>query len=443
MVAACSVREREGGSGPVRLQFWTLALAPFEGYIRERLAAFEAAHPGVEVEWVDVPFEAIDRKLIAAAAAKRAPDVVNLSDRTFARFAGLGAMVDLRPLTPGDPAAAYTPGALRVGEIEGKTLALPWYLSTQVGMLNEALIVEGGVIAGVDAVATDWRGLMAQARAYHAKTGKYLFSLSLGEESQIPMLLFGEGLPPLVPDADGGVRADLTRAEVVEYVSAWVSLYRDGALPAEAATRDHAHLTEMYQNRRLAMIDSGPSFLKRVKDVSPSVYEVTRVRPATTGRLGRAHVATMVLGVTNQSRHPREAAALAWFMTTSQSQRGFMRVAPILSSAAADVGFIESPPGEDPKVTQGRGIAAGQVASAVAFTPSLAVWPDLRRSFEDGMKRLLLSDGDVAQALAGIEGEWNRILRAGGRASPDALPTPGPLGPGGAGSGEASGGGGA
>ena len=72
--------DRGDSDGVKRLEFWTLALSPFEGYIRERIGAFEAANPGVKVIWNDVPFEAMDRKLLAAASAGRAPDVVNFSD---------------------------------------------------------------------------------------------------------------------------------------------------------------------------------------------------------------------------------------------------------------------------------------------------------------------------------------------------------------------------
>ena len=83
-----------------RIEFWTISLRPtFTGYIESRIDAFEADHPGVEVVWVDVPFMAIERKLIAAAAADRAPDVINLSDMMFARFAAAGAFVDLDGVT--------------------------------------------------------------------------------------------------------------------------------------------------------------------------------------------------------------------------------------------------------------------------------------------------------------------------------------------------------
>jgi len=97
----------------VRLQFWTLALRPwFDEYVTHQIEGFEAAHPGVEVEWVDVPYDALERKLIASAAAGQAPDVVNMSDMNFARFVSLGAFRDIRADVPGDPDARYLPNAL-------------------------------------------------------------------------------------------------------------------------------------------------------------------------------------------------------------------------------------------------------------------------------------------------------------------------------------------
>jgi putative chitobiose transport system substrate-binding protein len=278
------------------IEFWTLALSPFRDSINSWITRFETQHPGVDVVWVDVPFDAADRKLIAAAAAGRAPDVINLSDRSFGRYVGLGAMADLSAHLPSNARDAYFSGVRGLGEIDGKLLALPWYLTTQVGMMNTELLREGGIEPGQ--LATDWRGLRSQAKAFRAKTGKYLFSLPLGEESQIPILLLGEGLPPLKAREDGRLAADLTRPEIVEFVRGWVDLYRAGDMPPEAATRDHAHLLDMYQNRRLATVDTGANFLKRIQQAAPGVYGATELRPPIVGRLGRAHIATMVVGVT-------------------------------------------------------------------------------------------------------------------------------------------------
>jgi putative chitobiose transport system substrate-binding protein len=412
-----------------RIEFWTLALAPFEGYLRERIAAFEAAHPTAKVAWIDVPFDAVDRKLTAAAAAGRAPDVINLSDRTFARYAGLGAMADLRPLLKPGAEADYLPGALAIGRMGDRLLALPWYLTTQIGMVNTGLLQAGGL--DPQSLATDWTSLRVQALAYHQRTGKRLFSLPLGEESQLPILMWAEGLRPLKAGPDGRVVSNLRDPAITAYVRSWVELYRSGALPPEAATRDHAHLTEMYQNGELALIDSGPNFLKRVQQVAPSVYAQTVARPPVHGASGKSHIATMVVSVTRQSRHPKLAAALAAFMTSPESQTAFCKLAPILPSTPAslkDAMFARPAAGADgkiapdDKVAWARAVAAESLADAVAFTPAMEAWPDLRKAFEEGMKRMLLDGRDVEAEMSAIDAAWNRMLAESPAAGEECLP---------------------
>ena len=416
----------------VHLELWTIALSTpaLRAFMVERIAEFERENPGVRVEWVDVPFEAVDRKLIATAAAGRAPDVVNLSDVQFGRFAGLGALADLDRLLPGDPGSVYLPGAMGLGRIGTGLKALPWYLTTQVSMINTEMTSSGGL--NETNIAHDWAGLREQAQAFRAKTGKYLFSQPLGAESQIPVMMLGEGIVPLRGGADGRVEPDLQREDVAAFVGAWVEFYRSGAMPPEAATRDHSHLTDMYKNGTLGMIDTGPNFLSRVKSDSPRVLERTRVRAGMTGALGRQHIATMVLGVTSSCKHPAEAARLAWHMTSAASQTQLCRTAMVLPSARASledpvVRGEESLPGTEPESARARGLAAASLTDAVAFTPALAAWPDLRRAFEEGIKSALLDGRETRRTLREIDAQWRQILLAGAPERMDAVPRPGPV----------------
>ncbi len=423
---------RDPADNRVHLELWTIALSTpaLRAFMVERISEFERENPGVRVEWVDVPFEAVDRKLIATAAAGRAPDVVNLSDVQFGRFAGLGALTDLDRLLPGDPSAVYLPGAMGLGRIGTGLKALPWYLTTQVSMINTEVTSRGGL--DETNIVRDWAGLRAQARTFRTKTGKYLFSQPLGAESQLPVMMLGEGIVPLCSGADGRVEADLQREDVAAFVGDWVEFYRSGAMPPEAATRDHSHLTDMYKNGTLGMIDTGPNFLSRVKSDSPRVFERTRVRAGMTGALGRQHIATMVLGVTSSSKHPAEAARLAWHMTSAASQTRLCRTAMVLPSTRASledpvVRGVETLAGTEPESARARGLAAASLTDAVAFTPALAPWPDLRRAFEEGIKSALLDGRDVRRTLREIDAQWRQILQASAPERMDAVPRPGPV----------------
>lgn len=424
-----------------RLEFWTISLRPtFTEYVEGRLDVFEAAHPGVEIVWVDVPFMAIERKFIAASAAGRAPDVINLSDMQFARFASAGAFADLEEFLPAGAEADYHAGALEIGRLGESLYALPWYLTTQATMSNRALLARGGLTP--DDLGPTWRDLMFLARSFHDETGLFLFTQPLGQDSQLPMMLIADGLPPFTPGPGGELVPDLLRDDVVAYLDDWVQLYRAGALPRECATRGFEHLIDVYQDERVASLVTGVNFLKRVRDVARSVYDQTEVRPAITGRLGRAHIAVMPLGVGTQSEHPELAAALALHITSAESQSLFCREATILPSTpgSLDDPYFQGPTEDEragglEKIGVARRMVTESMVSAVPFTPAVECWPDLRRSFEAGIKRALLEDVGLRDELRRVQADWERIIgemnerRAAAGVGPamfDAVPSPEP-----------------
>lgn len=441
-LAGGSCANRNDPDAPVTLELWTISLRPtFTVYMEGVIDAFEAEHPGVEVLWVDVPFSAVERKLIAAAAANRAPDVINLSDLMFARFAGAGAFLELGAHLDADPASRYHPGALSVGRLGGGLYALPWYLTTQSRILNADLLAANGVDPAT--IASDWPTLRDQAADYHAGTGELLFTQPLGQDSQLPVMMLADGVIPFTTDDRGRLRARLTTPEITAWTAGWIDLYRAGAMPRQAATNGFEHLIEVYQDERVAVLNTGANFLGRVKDASPSVYQQTRVAPPIVGSLGRAHIAVMPVCVSARTEHPELAAELAWFLTSPENQLAFCRLAAILPSTPDSLNdpFFAGPTEQEiakgiEKVGEARAIVTEALQVAVAFTPALECWPTMRRAFNEHIKRALLSDTPVDRVLADIERDWNAILdeaervreRAG---SPpmtiDAIPTPGPV----------------
>ncbi|MEL7483997.1 MAG: extracellular solute-binding protein [Planctomycetota bacterium] len=426
--AGCAAR----GSGDAsRLEFWTLSLKPFEDYIRRMLASFESANPGVTVEWVDVPFDAIERKLVAATAAGQSPDVVNMSDLTFARFASLGAFADHDPLLASPAEETYIPGALSVCRIDGALRALPWYLTTQSVLANESILR----IAELDArqLPTRWNDLLDLAERVRLESGTFLFSHPLGRESQLPAMLLADGIELFRLDESGKLRATLATPEVSAMLSRWIRAFEAGLVPRESATKGHAHLIEGYQSGRLGLINTGPNFLGRIRDVAPSVFDATAVRPAVTGALGRPHISVMVLGVMARSRKQELAARLASHMTSAEAQLEFCRVVNILPSTPTSLADpLFDPPSRtddaESKIALARSSAAEALPNAVAFTPAVAAWPDMRKVFEDRITRVLLGTSDLEDTLVDIESNWNQLLVATGGGHLDAIPRPQPFG---------------
>src|SRR4051812_35037757 len=54
---------------PVELNFWTISLSPnFDDYINGRIKVFEDQNPGITVKWTDLPYGAMENKLLTSIA---------------------------------------------------------------------------------------------------------------------------------------------------------------------------------------------------------------------------------------------------------------------------------------------------------------------------------------------------------------------------------------
>ena len=433
-VSMCVVSCGRGDGGEGRttvVEFWTLSLRPtFDGYMRSRIDAFEEANPDIEILWVDVPFNAVERKLLAAAAAGRSPDVVNLSDMQFARYAGLGAFADLGEHLPSETLAAYHDGAASVMRIDGRQLGVPWYLTSQTLMANAELLGSGGLTP--ESVPRTWEGLLGAAHGFRERSGAYLFSQPIGTDSQLLMMMMADGIVPFAVDGSGELAAALDDARVAAFLGGWVEAYERGDLPREAATRGFEHLIDVYQDGRVAAVNTGANFLRRIRDTNRPLYETTVASAPLTGALGAPHIAVMTVCVSAQSDDLEWAARWAAFITSAASQAEFCKRASILPStiASLDDPFFAGPTADElsdglETIGRARAIVAEALTRAEAFTPSLEAWPDLRRSFEDAIKRALLDGEPLESALARANERWDEILRdanarrvaAGGRAA--------------------------
>ncbi|MBU6414403.1 MAG: extracellular solute-binding protein [Planctomycetes bacterium] len=419
------------------IELWTLALSPwFDDYLHERIRAFEIAS-GCKVNWVDIPFDALERKLIAAAAAGRAPDVVNMSDLNFARFVSMGAFTGLDTLLPNPAEATYLEGALRICRVPTRgrrdLLGVPWYVTTQSLIANRSLLEKGLGPSWPTRLNVDWLGLIDLASEFRSKTNAFLFSQPLGQESEVPQMMLAHGVIPFIT-TNGRLHAGLTQPAVADYLSRWVLMYRAGHLPREAATRGHAHLTEMYQRGEAALVNTGPQFLKRIRDAAPAIYEASVVLPGMTGRLGRGHIPVMALAVTKQSESPKLAAALASHLTSPESQTAFCKLTAILPSTPESLKdpYFRRPTdaevlGPDGKLVQARAVSAAGLPLATAFTCGMETWPSLRRVFEESFKGVLLAGRDLNAMLIELNVEWDRILSQADPVGMEVIPTPAPI----------------
>ncbi|MGL5078308.1 MAG: ABC transporter substrate-binding protein, partial [Waterburya sp.] len=166
-----------------QLEFWTMQLKPnFDQYFADVNTTFEAQNQPLKLRWVDVPWEAMENKILTSISAKTAPDVVNLNPKFASQLATRNAWLDLNQVIDPQAKATYLPKIWQASTIEvcqdnncqEQVFGLPWYLTTTITIYNQQLLSA----AGIQKPPQTYEELATVAKTVKEKTGKYAFFIT-------------------------------------------------------------------------------------------------------------------------------------------------------------------------------------------------------------------------------------------------------------------------
>ncbi len=136
-------------AGPVTITFWHGYNAdtetPFlEGTI---IPAFQATHPNIIVQSVNIPYDQFHQKLITAIAGGTAPDLARLDIIWVPEFGDMGALANLGQDMPDFNTLKDTvfPGPLSTNFINGNYYGLPLDTNTRVLFYNKDVFTKAGI----------------------------------------------------------------------------------------------------------------------------------------------------------------------------------------------------------------------------------------------------------------------------------------------------------
>ncbi len=418
LLAGCA-REGESRRGEPRppareLSVWTLDLAPrFSPYMRRVIAAWERRHPGVRVRWTDVPWNSVERKLLASVYARTAPDVVNLNPVFAANLASRGGLLDLSTVLPAGAEQTYLPAIWAAGRQEGRQFAIPWYLTARVSLANRRLLGQ----AGFAAPPRRWREVPAYAEAMKRRTGRYALFVTVVPDDSAELL---ESMVQMdVRLLDDRRRAAFDTPSGRAAFAFWTDLYRRGLLPREVVSQGYRRAIELYQAGDLAQVASGPDFLRNLQTNAPGIAAATVTAPPITGPGGATNVALMNLVVPKQSRLPREAVDFALFLSNADNQLAFAEEARVLPSARQALRRLESrlrgALSADPQqrlVQEARLLSLRTLATGRVLVPATPGLKRLQTIVYTQLQRAMLGETDSQSALRQAAQEWNRYAAA-------------------------------
>ncbi|KKD39949.1 ABC transporter substrate-binding protein [Limnoraphis robusta] len=414
-VVSCATVSSDNNASDNRqeVEFWTMQLQPqFTDYFNQLIANFEAANPELKIRWVDVPWSAMESRILASVSAKTAPDVVNLNPDFAALLAGRNAWLNLNEQVPEEVRSQYLPNILKANSIERckenncrlENYGVPWYLTTQITIYNQELFQK----AGLKTAPTTYTELAEFAQTIKEKTGKYALFVSFVPEdsSQVLQSLVQMG----VQLVDEQRKAAFNSPEGKAAFQYWVDLYQNNLLPQEVLTQGHRRAIELYQAGEIAILISGPQFFKAIAENAPTIAKVSTPAPQITGETGKKSVAVMNLVIPRETPNPENALKFALFVTNSTNQLAFAKVANVLPSTVEALKDSHFRPvqGRNTQEDQARIISAKQIDETDPLLPPLKDIKRLQKIIYDNLQAAMLNEKTVEQALLDAENAWNQ-----------------------------------
>jgi multiple sugar transport system substrate-binding protein len=236
-------------------------------------AAFEKSHPGIKVNSVYVPYDQLDSKLIAAAAAKQGPDVVlfNGGDASTLSAAGTLAPLDSYWSTFADK--AQFPAATQ-HKYDGKLYAVQGAVDLVALWYNKDLMTKLGISAPPKTVA-EMNADMAKAKAA-GDMGITVTGLPNDQsEWQAYPWLTGDGFSYDHPTASSLEKGFAT-------AQSWIN---NGYLSKEAVTWDQTLPFQQFERGNVLFAENGDWQVGSAKASAKFSYGVAPLPVGPTGKL--------------------------------------------------------------------------------------------------------------------------------------------------------------
>ncbi len=403
----CSSTEDRSDDGVVTIEFWTIALGDaFADYINGMIDTYEAAHPDVRVEWVDVSGAEVSEKFLASLVGGSPPDLANLYD--LPRFFEFDILANMDQLvSPADRDLRLDVFWQGMGQYQGTAYALPWYAGVTMMWYYRELFAQAGL--DPDKPPTTIDEMLAFGRQIHERTGKFGVSWRLHPSLVAPAwaLLRLDGVWPLF-DADHA-HSTINTPLAHQVLQKWVDAYHDGVLPPEALAASHRDEVNWFIEGRCAMLPFAGGWITRYFDETFEAKAVPVLQPR--GALGLVPATNQVLVVPRMSTHKQQAVDFGLFVTNDENQLEFSRRVAILPStkaASADAYFRREPVTAEDRA---HVLSALDIPNSfVMAPPDVPGWSRMEDVLYEEFARAMGGDQTVAQCLARVQRKWDHQL---------------------------------
>ncbi|HMR49125.1 MAG TPA: extracellular solute-binding protein [Arachnia sp.] len=349
-------------SGEITFQTWSLKNDTFTPYFEGVVKAFEDANPGTTIKWVDQPADGYEDKILQQAESGELPDVINLPPEYAFTLAKVGQLADLASVSSklGD----YVPGGIEAYTYDGieGSFGFPWYLGTELNYWNTDLLQQGGVTE----VPSTIDETLDAAEKLAAANIQTLADIPSPKSLKIFISDQG-GQLDIFKDGTFGFNTP----EAVKLVERWAELYQLGAVSPDAlqgAGTANSNINS-FNKGTVAWTTAGPNYIDRDLAVNaPTLLPKIEVMSG----FGTPPLFVQGITVSGVSKNPALALAFAEYVTNTDNQIEFVKLAPgffpgtIAANAQPDAFVVAS---DYEKQNRANELAADQMDRAALINP--------------------------------------------------------------------------
>jgi multiple sugar transport system substrate-binding protein len=341
LLAACGSSSSGGdsSSGKVTLKFSSYAWqAPTIAANKKIVAAWNTAHPNIQVQYISVDADSVHDKLVTQFASNNAPDIIHDEGADIAGFSKQGYLKNLSDMLPADLKSGVPQGVWNSVTFNGGVYGLPSLLQSYVVFANKDLLTKAGVT--LPTVANPWTWDQFQ-QAAKKTTANGVFGVGWGLKSPVSPLIdmslnyggqyfYGSG-------SQAAVKLGAPEQQIPQRVHDMI--FKDKSLAPQTVGLSGADVLPGFFGKKYAMVVGGNYLSQQMVQQAPKGFPWVML-PLLKGDSQNQVADPQTYSIATQSKHPKQAMQfLDYFLSganLAQLAQGDW-LAPATTQAAAAV----------------------------------------------------------------------------------------------------------
>jgi ABC-type glycerol-3-phosphate transport system substrate-binding protein len=310
-LAACGSGNDNSSGDPapgekVTLKFQSLAFQKTTVAATKKIVAdWNAAHPDIQVEYVQGSWDSVHDQLVTQFQGGTAPDIIHDESADITGFANQGYLADLTPYLSQETKDAVPAGVWdTVKSGDGKIIAAPTLLQSYVVFGNSALLKQAGVSTTGDSLSWD----QLQADAKKLTTGGK-FGLGWGLKSPTATVLnLGMNFDAAFFEGTGrDAKAKIGDAELEVPKRIHAMAYTDKSVDPTSLTQSGSDVLPGFFGGKYAMVVAGNYTAQQMVEQAPKGFQ-WEVLPPLKGTSEKQAANPQTLSVPAEGKHIKQAA---------------------------------------------------------------------------------------------------------------------------------------